>query len=444
MTRILLVDDDVDFCSAVQTLLRAQSYDVDTVGTVEQASNALAKSSYDILLVDISLPDGTGFELLSDDGPNAVVITGHPSVETAVRAVRGPVVDYLVKPVDRDQLYRTIKQATRRGATEESKDGKAETSKIVGESEPIRDLRQAIADFGPTDATILITGESGTGKELVAEALHAIRSPDAVMVTVNCGAIPKELIASELFGHEKGAFTGATTRHEGVFERAGDGTVFLDEIGDLPAEQQVALLRVLESSTVMRVGGKKAIPVSARVVSATNTDLEKLVRDGDFRKDLYFRLMVLPIRTPPLRERTDDVPVLTRYFLEVLAQQYKTPVEMAPGLMERLQSYHWPGNVRELKHVLLRAGIMNRQNKRIESLPSKFDQPFDINAGIGSIRPGLAIRDVERTLILKTLEHFDGNRKETAEALGVSQKTLYNRLRQYEDGFAEDRQSYGS
>ena len=434
MARILLVDDDSDFTSATQILLRAEDHDVSTVGTVEEASAVLRREAFDMLFVDLSLPDGSGLELIRDDGPKAVIITGHPSIESAIRAVRGRVVDYLVKPLDKNQLIKSIESAaldkvSRRAPSIDS----IRPANMVGESGAMKSLIKSITEYGPTEVTILITGESGTGKDLVAQALHNACNTDAKFVPVNCGAIPRELVASELFGHEKGSFTGAGAKRVGIFERAKNGTVFLDEIGELPLDQQVQLLRVLETGSMVRVGGEKEIPMTARIIAATNKDLEKEVSEGKFREDLYFRLMVLPIHVVPLREREGDIALLANYFLELYAKEHGTPSEFTPQVLAKLESYHWPGNVRELKHAVLRAAILNRGKVKVDTLPDNFDRPPKWSEDAQGLRAGMSIRDVEKTLIEKTLEHFDGNKKLTAEALGISLKTLYNRLCEYEE-----------
>lgn len=434
MARILLVDDDSDFTAATRTLLQAEAHDVETAGTLAEASGVLNRETFDMLFVDLSLPDGSGLELIHDEGPKAVIITGHPSMESAIRAVRGRVVDYLVKPLDKSQLIRSIKSVAGE-TTDHWKVSReyAQPANMIGESPVMKSLVKSIAEFGPTDVTILISGESGTGKDLVAQALHNTYNADAQFVPVNCGAIPRELVASELFGHEKGSFTGAAAKRVGVFERAKRGTVFLDEIGELPLDQQVTLLRVMETHSMLRVGGEKEIPMTARIIAATNKDLEKSVSDGDFREDLFFRLMVLPIHVPPLRERDGDIPLLANYYLAQYSKEHGTPGEFSPGVLAKLERYHWPGNVRELKHTILRAAILNRGKDRIDTLPDNFDHPPRWSDDTNSLRAGMSIRDVEKTLIEKTLEHFDGNKKLTAEALGISLKTLYNRLCEYDE-----------
>ncbi len=438
MANILFVDDDPDFIAAVQPLLRDEGYTVEVAASFQDARAILDGQRFDLLFVDLMLPDGNGLELASDDGPPTVIITGHPSIESAIRAVRGSVIDYIVKPVDRGQLLRSIERALREAPGRHDDDktpspgaGGGAADPIIGESEPMKALRRTIVEYGATDIIVLITGESGTGKELVAQALHDARNPEEPFVALNCGAIPQELLASELFGHEKGSFTGAAARRKGLFERAGEGTVFLDEIGELPLQQQVALLRVLETMSVQRVGGEREIDVAPRVIAATNRDLAHDVGEGAFREDLFFRISVLTIHVPPLREREGDVALLARHFLLQYAGQYGTPREISDECLVRLEAYRWPGNVRELKHALLRAAILNRGETVVRTLPDDFEQPPEWTHRAEDLVPGTPIREVERRLIEKTLDHFDGNRKMTADALGVSLKTLYNRLRDY-------------
>jgi DNA-binding NtrC family response regulator len=434
MARILLVDDDSDFTAATQTLLQAEAHDVETVGTLAEAAGVLNRETFDMLFVDLALPDGSGLELIQDDGPKAVIITGHPSMESAIRAVRGRVVDYLVKPLDKSQLIRSIESvATETVDVRKPSYESTRPANMIGESPVMKALFKSIAEYGPTDVTVLVSGESGTGKDLVAQALHNTYNADAPFVPVNCGAIPRELVASELFGHEKGSFTGAAAKRVGVFERARRGTVFLDEIGELPLDQQVALLRVMETRTMLRVGGEREIPMTARIIAASNKDLEKAVSEGKFREDLFFRLMVLPIHVPPLRDRDGDVALLANYYLAQYSREHGTPAEFSPHVLTKLERYHWPGNVRELKHTVLRAAILNRGKERIDALPDNFDHPPKWTDDTNSLRAGMSIREVEKTLIEKTLEHFDGNKKLTAEALGISLKTLYNRLCEYDE-----------
>ncbi len=438
MAAILFVDDDSDFTLAVQPLLRTEGHEVAVASSVAEASKALQENRFDLMFIDLFLPDGSGLELVRDEGPNAVVITGHPCMDSAIRAVRGKVVDYLVKPVDKAQLTRSIEAAIAgKGRVSDSGDGAAEApalpSGMLGESAEMQSLRSIIEDYGSTDITVLITGESGTGKELVAQALHKVQRSDQPFVALNCGAIAAELVSSELFGHEKGSFTGATARRAGVFERAAAGTVFLDEIGELPLAQQAALLRVLETRKIQRVGGVEEIAVACRVLAATNRDLTKDVAEGRFREDLYYRLNILAIHVPPLRDRAGDVELLAGHFLAQFAQEHGTPPSFSSEVLAILAAHHWPGNIRELRNIVLREAIRNRGREQISSLSTDLGSPAGVPLETDALQAGMSIRELERNLIQKTLEHFDGNRKLTADALGVSVKTLYNRLREYEE-----------
>lgn len=443
MVTILFVDDDPEFTAAVRPLLEREGYAIHVAHSLTEARTLLGQQTPQLMFIDLLLPDGSGLELVSDHGPRTIIITGHPSIDSAIRAIRGSVVDYLVKPVDSRQLRKTIRRAldseSGSGASDEAADSDHRLAvPLVGESAPMMALRSLIRDYGETDVTLLITGESGTGKELVAQAVHEIRGGDKPFIALNCAVIPQELLASELFGHEKGSFTGAAKRHRGLFERAEDGTVFLDEIGELPLAQQAALLRVLETQTVRRVGAENEITVSPRVVAATNNNLYQQIREGKFREDLFYRINVLTIHVPPLREREGDIEQLATHFLAEYAAEHGTPEMIAPAALARLMAHQWPGNVRELKHTLLRAAILNRDKGCIDTLPEDFDRPPAWTTPDGGLAAGMSIRDMERSLIEKTLEHYGGNRKKTADALGVSQKTLYNRLKDYEDQPADE------
>lgn len=428
MPNVLLVDDDAGFTDATSALLSAEGLNVCTAATLAEARNLLETERFDIQFVDLALPDGSGLELVDKRSPRTVIITGHPSVETAIRAVRGRVDDYLVKPVNKADLMSAIASSTQ---SESPADPTIRFAGMVGESPQMRGLYAQIERYGPTNVTVFIKGESGTGKELVARALHNLGAPKEKFIAVNCGAIPAELIASELFGHEKGSFTGATAKHLGFFERAGKGTVFLDEIGELPMEQQVALLRVLENRTLQRVGGDRDIDINARIIAATNADVEKAIAEKEFREDLYYRLMVLPIDVPPLREREGDVALLAKRFLSKAADEHNGPREFTDDVLKALKRHSWPGNVRELKHTVLRSALLCLGRDKVDELPGDFERPPNLSADRG-LTVGMSIREVERELIMKTLEHFDGNKTQTAEALGVSLKTLYNRLNEYE------------
>ena len=432
MARILLVDDDFGFTSATKVLLEAEGHNVEVASCVAEAKSFQARHPLDLMFVDLSLPDGSGLELIHEKGPQTVIITGHPSFKTAIRAVRGRVIDYLVKPLEREQLLASIQSALKLdNGTNDKRNKSRRPPALIGESPPMVDLFRKIADFASTDVPIIVTGESGTGKDLVAQSLHHVSKRDGPFMPLNCGVIPRDLIASELFGHEKGAFTGANANRKGLFERAGKGTVFLDEVGELSLEHQVALLRVLEDHAIFRVGGDEEVPIHCRVVAATNCQLDAAVRKGTFREDLYFRLMVLPIEVPPLRDRKDDLQLLTQHFLRQFAVEHNTQSKIAPDVLKALAAYHWPGNVRELKHTLLRMALLNRGKDVIDELPSGFGRPLELGQDQKVLHPGMSIKDVEKTLIEKTLTHYKGNKTQTAEALGISLKTLYNRLNEY-------------
>jgi DNA-binding NtrC family response regulator len=302
---------------------------------------------------------------------------------------------------------------------------------LIGESPGMQKVYEAIKRFGPTDVTVLIEGESGTGKELVAKALHTVSGRRGRFVPTNCGALAGELVASELFGHEKGSFTGATHRHAGVFERADDGTLFLDEISEMPIDMQTFLLRSLETGEIVRVGGEEETKVNARLLAATNRDLSTIIRDGALRQDLFYRISECIIRLPPLRERGDDIGILVHHFVDRLNERYGAEKEPSAAFLDYCSRQPWPGNVRELRHVVHRAYLMT-ENASGEILPEAgAASPIVVEKDRVGIHPGRAISDVERELIFKTLDHFDGDKKAAADALGISLKTLYNRLNEY-------------
>jgi DNA-binding NtrC family response regulator len=299
----------------------------------------------------------------------------------------------------------------------------------IGSSAAMSRVKKQIAAVAPLNATVFLLGESGTGKELAAEAIHRLSGRQGRFMTINCGAIPESLIANELFGHEKGSYTGANRAQPGLFERAEGGTVFLDEVTELPLEHQPTLLRVLETKSVTRIGGGKPIPIDVRVVAATNRVDQQLVQDKILREDLFYRLMVFPIVLPPLRDRTADIPEFVHAILDGWNQEHGTHVTCSPEVLERLKRHGWPGNVRELKHTVQRLAILSEG--RIVDPPAFFDDFAGSDSGAG-VPVGTSIRELERRLILATLEHYEGDRARTAATLGISQKTLYNRLKAYQ------------
>lgn len=431
MANILVVDDEPDFTSGIAKYLRLQKHTVTTANTLSGAREIIGKALPDVLLLDLMLPDGNGLELLDDfkeDRPQQVIfITGHSGVKSLIGGMAGDGVAYLKKPIEPRELLGLIDSAAEVAPEIDASDA-AHFSSLVGESEEMQSVYKKIEQVAGTDSTVLVQGESGTGKELVADALHRLSKRTGPFVPVNCGGLSKDLVSSQLFGHEKGSFTGANKRHIGFFERANDGTLFLDEITEMPLEMQTHLLRVLETGKVSRVGAESEVPVNGRLVAATNRDPAQAVRDGQLREDLYFRLQVFPIDLPPLRNRTGDVQLLAQYFLDQLNAKNGSGKRWSPEALDTFEKHSWPGNVRELKHTVHRTYIL--ADDEVIGAPERFDE--EPLGDIEGVRAGRSIADVEKDLILKTLEHLDGDKKAAALSLGVSLKTLYNRLSEYE------------
>jgi two-component system response regulator AtoC len=451
MPHALLVDDNTDTLDALTEVLRAEGFTASAAPNLDAAKAALARQTPDVVLLDLNLPDGSGMTLL--DGieglraPAVVLITGHASVSTVVEALRRGVTDYLTKPVDVDRL-RTIlgNIAHTRQLPEEIKTLQTQTERdsgrfglLVGRSANMRRTFDLIARIAPSSASVLISGESGTGKDVVARTIHSLsRRRHGPFVPVNCGAISAALLESELFGHERGSFTGADRRHRGYFERAHRGTLFLDEVTEMPLELQVKLLRVIESGTFFRVGAEQPISVDVRILAASNRDVLRAISGGQMREDLYYRLRVFELNVSPLRERPDDVEPLVRHFLDDLAQKEGVRKEITAGAIEAMTRYSWPGNVRDLRNVIQSAYILADEIIDVDSLPEAVtltrattppaDEPA---AGMLRIEMGTSLADIERRAILATLRHCHGNKNRAAEVLGISLKTLYNRLSEY-------------
>jgi DNA-binding NtrC family response regulator len=432
MARVLLVDDDIDSLSAASDLLQSHGHDVATANSLATARLQLGDGMPDVLLLDLILPDGNGLELLdelSDRGPRKIVlITGHPGIKAHIANLSGPAVSFLTKPID----ARDLAAAVRTGDDETPIETGNHYGLLVGEHETMRAVYEKIERVARTDTPVLVVGETGTGKELVATAIHRESGRTGQFVALNCGSLSGELAASELFGHEKGSFTGAVRRHVGAFKRADAGTLFLDELVEMPISLQPHFLRAVETGTVQPVGSEEEEATAARIVAATNRDPEKAVADNLLRQDLYFRLNVFPIFMPPLRARRTDIPLLVRYFLNELRRD-DAERTFDDESIARLTAYHWPGNVRELKHVVQRTLIMCDADSAKLELPEHFDSPFAGRAMQQGLEAGRTIRDVERELIELTLAHFDGDKKAAAETLGISLNTLYNRLNAYRD-----------
>ncbi|HEX6882686.1 MAG TPA: sigma-54 dependent transcriptional regulator [Planctomycetota bacterium] len=454
-TTVLVVDDDPDICQALEMLLSYEGFEVWTAANGKLALGRLERERAagrraELVVTDVKMPELDGLALLERlqelaDPPAVVMISGHGDVATAVEAVRRGAVDFLEKPLDQNRVLVALQGALRqtRLARENTRLKRAlsERWELVGESEPLRRLRTELERVARSDAPVLITGENGTGKEVVARNLHFCSDvSEGPFVAVNCAAIPSELIESELFGHERGSFTGAHERRIGHFEAAHGGTLFLDEIGDMPLAAQAKVLRALETREITRVGGSKAIAVEIRVVAATNADLAQAVQDKTFRMDLFYRLNVVPLRVPALRERPDDVPLLARHFLAAIAARSgRRPREIEPAALAYLQTLSYPGNVRQLRnlleaaHVLAEDGITRADLERI----------LENGPGLAA-PPGAPASGLEEPYGAETFEEFkeksealffrlklaenEGNVKRTAERLGMQRSHLYKKL----------------
>ena len=435
--KLLIVDDEAIVRDSLGKWFREEGYEVGTAESASEALTRLAEARWDLALVDIKMPGMDGIELqrrLREIDPELIVIimTGYASVETAVAALKNGAYDYVTKPFDPDDIANVVRNAIshRRAEREtirlrETVAEVARPSEIIGKSAAIERVFEAIETVGPTETTVLITGESGTGKELVARALHAA-SPRRYhpMVVIHCGALTETLLESELFGHEKGAFTGAQYRKKGKFEVAEGGTVFLDEIGDISLKTQTDLLRVLQEREITRVGGTQPVHVDFRCVAATNKVLEPLVEEGRFRADLYYRLNVFRIEIPPLRERREDIPLLVDHFVRKFSlAMSKHIVRVAPEAMALLQQYDWPGNVRELENAVERAMVVAQE-------PTLREEDFTLKLRAHDT-PVRTLEEAERLHILKVLEECGGNQTRAAEVLDIDRVTLYNKLKKY-------------
>jgi two-component system response regulator AtoC len=453
MPHALAVDDDPNFLSALAELIEGQGFTTNTALTLRDARTQVSHRAPDVALVDLYLPDGSGIDLLKDLESGAatevVLMTGHADVESAVQALRLGASDYLTKPLDIGRLKSILagvasvqpgpapggagtagSQAARGDGGEEAQEV-GRLGLLLGASEPMLQVYEMMNRVAPTDATIFLIGESGTGKDLAATTLHHLsHRAKAPFLPLNCGAISPTLIESELFGHERGSFTGAQHRHKGYFERAHGGTLFLDEISEMPIELQVKLLRVLETGTVARIGGDQQVEIDVRVIAATNRDPQKAVADGKLREDLLYRLQVFPVLMPPLRDRSGDVELLATFFLNQLNERQGTAKPFSSEAMDRLRNHAWPGNVRELKNVIHRAFIMADEEITPRSLPREVGGEAGAERSL-HFQVGASISDVEHRLIMATLDAYAGNKRKTAEVLGVSLKTLYNRLNLY-------------
>ncbi len=448
---ILVVDDEASAREALKALLEDTGYAVETAPEGFKALGVLEEWPCDVLLTDLRMPMMSGLELIEkarDADPElaCIVMTAFGSIENAVEAMKAGADDYLTKPLNFDAveilLERTMQHLEMRRELQrvrEREHADRRDSRIVGNSPAIQEVVAMIDQVAGSQATVLVTGESGTGKELVAERIHEQSDrAEQPFVRLHCAALADTLLESELFGHEEGAFTGATGQRTGRFEQADGGTLFLDEIGEIPPKTQVKLLRFLQQKEFERVGGNETISVDVRILAATNRDLERQVREGEFREDLYYRLNVIDIHIPPLRARRDDIPLLVHHFVTEYAQQNNTAIEeIDPEAMEALQEYEWPGNVRELENTIERAVVLaNDRRIGLEHLPSDFGEaPFSRDSDIRI--PGSTLEDIERHAILKTYESTGGSTSETADILGVSVRKIQYKIKEYRENWEQ-------
>lgn len=447
--KILIVDDEKSMRLTISMLLRRRGYVVDGAETFQEAIGKIEGEVYDLALTDLRLSDGSGLELLREakrisPETEVIILTAFGSIESAVEAIRLGAFDYLTKPIDPDDLLLHVRKAVEhkrlRRAVRNLRSQVKERYKlgnIIGKSRSMQQIFEMITVVSRTDTTVLIQGESGTGKELVAKAIHThSHRAEGPFVPVNCGAIPEALFESELFGHVKGAFTGASYNRKGLFEEADGGTIFLDEVGEIPFPMQVKLLRVLEEKRIRRIGSNETIPVDVRVIAATNKNLKALVDEGKFRDDLFYRLNVVMIEIPPLRERPDDILPLAEHFLERFSSKLKKDIrEISPEARRMLLSYDWPGNVRELENAIERAVLLSHdQIIGPDDLPDtlrKDSGDILLDLIVEGLEEGYTLRELERRYIEAVLRRNRGNRSKTAEQLGIGRNTLWRKIKEY-------------
>ncbi|HKJ04071.1 MAG TPA: sigma-54 dependent transcriptional regulator [Geopsychrobacteraceae bacterium] len=445
-SRILLVDDDKAHRSMLKAHLGGEGYGLVEAEDGDVAVHLVKENQFDLILLDLKMKRMGGMEALAKIHQlkpklPVVIITAFSSIETAVEAMKKGAFDYITKPVDADALLQTVERSLevsrlKEGALQQQGTmTETDLGNLIGSSQTMQELAETLALVAPSDATVLISGESGTGKELVAGAVHhnSLRK-EAAFIKVNCAALHENLLESELFGHEKGAYTGATEQRKGRFELADQGTLFLDEIGDMSPTTQAKILRVLQEGEFERLGGTQTIKVDVRLLAATHHDLKQMVDAGHFRQDLFYRLNVVPLHLPPLRERPMDIPALAEHFLNLYADKNRKDIRSFKSeALEALLSYSWPGNIRELENAIERAVILCLEEQiGLPQLPvqvrqahsSEEQRPF-------AVRPGITIKDMEKELILSTLRQTDNNRTQAAKILGVTRQTLQNKLKDY-------------
>ena len=446
MTKILVVDDELSIVEVLKTVLKRNGYSVTATDNGDSALQILKAEKFELMISDIRMKPMDGLELLINakeiqPSLSVIMMTAYATIETAVETMKAGAYDYVCKPFKIDELLLTVERAVNyQKVFKENQDlkktlqTKYHFKNLIGDSSQMQSVYNVIQKVSKTDTTVLIRGESGTGKELVSKAIHYSSSrSDRPIVAVNCAALPSTLLESELFGYNKGAFTGAVKDKEGLFESAGGGTIFLDEIGSIPVTMQMKLLRVLQEKTIRRVGGTKDVAVDVRIISATNEDLEAKIKDGSFREDLFYRLSVIPVDLPSLRERKEDIPLLVVHFLKDFNAHENTNAEILPDALRALLAYDWPGNVRELENVIRRAATLcDNDMINLEDLPPKIQDvnPADnYTSGVNYRGHSLKnyLREKEKEYIQKVLEVAGGEKEKAADMLGVSLATFYRK-----------------
>ena len=445
--KILVADDESSHRQMIEAVLTAEGYEVTQAEDGQAAISAVEEKFYDLVIMDVRMPNVDGIQALqkikqiSPDIP-VIIMTAYASVGSAVEALKSSAYDYLIKPLDIDELKILVAKALRFHQLEQENiylkerlNDRFDFSNIIGRSPSMTKLFETVALVAPSAATVLIAGESGTGKELIANAIHQ-NSPrkDQPFIKVNCAALPETLLESELFGHEKGAFTGAIARKQGRFQLAHNSSIFLDEVAEMAPTTQAKILRVLQEREFEPVGSTQTIKVDTRVIVATNKNLEKEIQEGRFREDLYYRLNVVTVDVPPLRQRREDIPLLADFFLKQYAEKNRRPIEgFTPRATDLLMRHDWPGNVRELENIIERAVIMAR-GEMITPMEFPIDLQNldeDLKASRIDLTPGRSLKEVEKVVILRTLEEVEGNRTHAARILGISRRTLQLKLKEY-------------
>lgn len=445
MKSILIIDDEIEICESIKMILEYEDYHVEFATNPSEGLDKIRSSKYEVILLDINMPELNGFEVLQkvtndDIDINVIIISAHSSVENAVKATKLGAFDFIEKPIDRDKLLITVRNAVNQNElkkeNKELKNSIEDENIIIGESESLKRVLETAKRVAVTESRILITGENGTGKELIAKEIHKFsKRKDKPFIEVNCAAIPNELIESELFGHEKGAFTGAANKRIGKFELAHGGTLFLDEIGDMSLNAQAKVLKAIEEGKIERVGGTETIDVDVRLISATNKDLQKEISEGNFREDLFHRLNVIPLNIPPLRERKNDIELLINHFNKRISRKYNfTEKKFSKEAVELLKDQKWSGNVRELKNIIERILIMLPDEqidksdivKLIPTSNGNDSEIFDISNSFQEFK-----EKAEKMFIQKQLELNEWNISKTAEVLGIQRSHLYGKMKKY-------------